>query len=380
MNHIYLDNGASTQVDPEVADVINEYNKELYGNASSNHLYGEKACEGLERARISIAETINADPDEIIFTSGGTESNNTVIKSIAFSNKEKGNHAITTKIEHDCILDSCEWIRKQGFNVTYLDVDKFGFIDADKLEKAITKKTILVSVIHGNNEIGTIQDIAKIAQVCKKHGVYFHTDACQSYTKVPIDVKNVPVDLITINAHKIHGPKGVGVLYIKKGTKIDCWQKGGGHEKNLRSGTENISGIVGFAKSAQIAFKEGTQKINSLRNKLIDGILSFEGTKLNGDKEKRLSNNVNVSFKEIDGEELLAELNNKGICCSTGSACSSKKAEPSHVLKAIGLDFNLYPGTIRFTLSRFTTEDEIIKTLEILKKLIPELRAKNGKC
>lgn len=374
MEKIYLDNGASTKVGTEVAEAILKYLTTTYGNASSNHDFGEEACEALERSRIIIAKALNADPEEIVFTSGGTESNNFALKGIAFTNKNKGNHIITTKIEHDCVLNSCKWLEKQGFEITYLDVYNEGFIDVDKLRDCIKKETILVSIIHANNEIGTIEPIEEIGKICREKGVYFHTDACQSFTKIPIDTKKINVDLITINAHKIHGPKGVGALYIRKGTKIEAWQHGGGHEKNRRSGTENIPAIVGFARAVELAGKVDIKKVKELRDKLIDGLLKIEGTKLNGFKVKRLPNNVNISFEGVDGEILLEKLNENGIACSTGSACSAHKAEPSHVLKAIKLNFDRYPGTIRLTLSKFTTEDEIDYTIDTFKKLIQDLR------
>ena len=375
MAQIYLDNGASTKVDPDVAAEIGKYFTTKYGNASSNHDFGEEACDALERSRITIAQALNAAPEEIVFTSGGTESSNFALKGIAYANKEKGkDHIITTKVEHSCVLSSCIWLENHGFKVTYLDVDNEGFVDPENVRNAIGKGTLMVSIIHANNEIGTIQDIEKIGNICNENKIYFHIDACQSFTKVPIDVKNINVDLITINAHKIHGPKGVGALYIKNGTHIESWQHGGGHEKGRRSGTENIPGIVGFAKSVELANKTDLNKIKDLRNILIDELLKIKGTKLNGPKEKRLQNNVNISFEGIDGEILLEKLNEKGIAASTGSACSAKKAEPSHVLKAIGLDFDRYPGIIRLTLSRFTTRDEIDYAIDSFKQIVPYLR------
>jgi len=370
MKKIYLDNGASTKVDLKVAKGIEKYLTNAYGNASSNHDFGEEACEALERSRLTIAKALNAEPGEIVFTSGGTESNNFALKGIAFSNKNKGNHIITTKVEHDCVLNSCKWLEKQGFEITYLDVDEEGFINLEELRNAIKKETILVSVIHGNNEIGTIQPIEEIGNICKEKNVYFHTDACQSFTKIPLDVKNV--DLVTINAHKIHGPKGVGALYVKKGTKIEAWQHGGNHEKSRRSGTENIPAIVGFAKAIELA--GDVEKIRKLQDRLIEGLVGIDGTKLNGHGEKRLPNNVNISFEGVDGEILLEKLNEEGIAASTGSACSAHTAEPSHVLKAIGLDFKKYPRTIRLTLSKFTTDGEINYTIDTFNKLIRELR------
>jgi len=372
---IYLDNGATTQVDEQVVKAMLPYFTEEYGNASSTHTLGIKAKEALEKSRKIIAASIGAKPDEIIFTSGGTESNNLAIKGIAFAN-EKGNHIITTKIEHKCILNSCKWLEKYGFNTTYLDVDKEGFVNPEELEKAITNKTILVSIIHGQNEIGTIQNLESLGKVCKKHGVYFHTDACQSYTKTELDVNKQNLDLITLNAHKIHGPKGIGALFIRKGTKIIPWQSGGEHEFGLRAGTENVAGIVGFAEAVKIASNpKHIIHMTKLRDKLINEISKIPNVKFNGAKaSKRLCNNVNFSFKGIEGEAIGGYLDEKGICSSTGSACSARTLEPSHVLRAIGLSHEEANGSLRLTLSRFTTEKEIDYTLEILPKIIEKLR------
>jgi len=373
---IYLDNGATTMVDPKVVEAMKPYFSEKYGNASSSHHLGQEAKRALEDSRNVIAKSINAKPEEIIFTSGGTESNNIALKGIAFTNKSKGDHIITTKIEHKCVLNSCKWLETQGFKVTYLDVDKEGFVSPKDLENAITEKTILVSIIHGNNEIGTIQDIKSLGDICRKYNVYLHIDACQSYTKTEIDVKRQNLDLITLNAHKIHGPKGVGALYIKKGTKLDPWQHGGGHEFNLRSGTENIQGIVGFAESLKLAMnKRHIEHMTRLRDKLIENILKIPETKLNGAKgDKRLCNNANFSFKGVEGEAIGGYLDQKGICSSTGSACSEMTLEPSYVLRALGLSHQDANGSLRLTLSRFTTEEEINYTLKLLPDIIQKLR------
>lgn len=371
---IYLDNGATTQVDDEVVKAMSSYFTDTYGNASSIHSKGIEAKEALEKARTTIAKSINAKPEEIIFTSGGTESNNIALKSIAFSNKNKGNHIITTEIEHDCILESCRWLESQGFKVTYLKPDKEGFISSESLEKAITKDTILVSIIHGNNEIGTIQDIESLGKVCKKNNIYLHTDACQSYTKTEIDVKKQNIDLMTLNAHKIHGPKGVGALYIKEDTVINAWQHGGGHEQGIRSGTENISGIVGFETAVKIANQSHIKNMKKLRDKLIKGILKIPDTRLNGPKENRLCNNANFSFSYVEGESIIAHLDSEGIQASTGSACSSHSLEPSHVLMSIGTPIEMAHGSVRLTLSRFTKEEDIDYIIEILPKIIDRLR------
>jgi len=372
---IYLDNGATTRVDDEVVKAMEPYFNEKYGNASSSHSFGQDAKNALALARKVIAKSINAKADEIVFTSGGTESNNLAIKGVAFANKQKGNHIITTKVEHKCVLESCKWLEKQGFEITYLDVDKKGFIDLKNLEEAITDKTILVSVIHGNNEIGTINDLEAIGKICKEKNVYFHTDACQSYTKVEIDVKKQNLDLVTLNSHKIHGPKGVGALYVREGVKIDIWQHGGGQENNIRSGTENISGIIGFAKAVQLANKKHVEQMTKLRDKLIKGILEISDTKLNGPiGDKRLCNNTNFSFKKVEGEAIGGYLDQKGIASSTGSACSEATLEPSYVLKAIGLSDEDANGSLRLTLSRFTTKEEIDYVLKVLPGIIKKLR------
>ncbi len=377
MKRIYLDNAATTPVDKSVLKEMEPYFTEKYGNASSLHIKGQETKRTLEESRKAIAKSINAKPEEIIFTSGGTESNNFALKSVAFENAKKGKskgHIITTKIEHDCVLNASKWLEKQGFKITYLDADKQGFISINDLEKAIQKDTILVSIIHGNNEIGTIQNLKRLGKICEEKGVYFHTDACQSFTKVQIDVKKQNLDLVALNAHKIYGPKGVGALYIRKGTKINAWQHGGGHEFNLRSGTENIPGIVGFAKAVEIAKKSDVLKMKKLRDKLINGLEKIPNSKLNGSKDKRLCNNVNFTFKGVEGEAVGGYLDARGIQSSTGSACSSHSLEPSHVLMAIGLTHEQAHGSIRLSLGKQNTEKEIDKVLEILPRIVEKLR------
>ena len=376
MKYVYLDNAATTQPDPKVLKAMMPYFTEKYGNASSSHTKGREAKQAMEKARKTIAKSIGAKPEEIIFTSGGTESNNFAIKSIAFNNKDRGKHIIITKIEHDCVLNACKWLEKQGFEVAYLDVDKEGFVSPEDLEKAITDKTILVSIIHGNNEVGTIQDLKVLGAICKKHNVYFHTDACQSYTKTDLNVKKMPIDLITLNAHKIHGPKGVGALYIRKGTNIKAWQHGGGHEHNLRSGTENIHGIVGFAEAVKQGMNsKHIRHMTKIREKLIKGVLEIPEVTLNGPTgDKRLCNNTNFYFKRIEGEAIGGYLDLKGIASSTGSACSAHTLEPSHVLQAIGMSKEQANGSIRLSISRFTTEQEIDYLLKHLPGIIKKLR------
>jgi cysteine desulfurase len=375
MKQIYLDNGATTKVDPEVIKAMMPYFDREYGNASSAHTLGVNAKNTIDKAREIIAKSINAKPEEIIFTSGGTESDNIAIQEIVYPNKDKGNHIITTKIEHKAILNTCKFLEKDGFKVTYLDVDKEGFVDAKELEKAITDKTILVSIIHGNSETGTIQNLEELGKICKKHDVYFHIDACQSYTKTSIDVEKQNLDLVTICGHKIHGPKGVGALYIRKGTNIHSLMHGGEHEFGLRPGTENTPGIVGFAEAAKLADKKYIEYMAKLRDKLIDGILKIPDVKLNGPEgNKRLCNNTNFSFKGIEGEAIVGRLDVEGVCSSTGSACSEKSLEPSEVLKAIGLSDEEANGSIRLTLSRFSTEKEIEHVLKVMPDIVETLR------
>jgi cysteine desulfurase len=374
MKRIYLDHGATTSVAKEVIEEMKLYFDKKFGNASSLHNFGIEAREGLEKARGIISKKLNGKNYKIIFTSGGTESNNFALKGIAFANKNKGNHIITTRVEHACIMESCKWLEGQGFRITYLNVDNEGFVKLDELEKAITKETILVSVIHGNNEIGTINPLRKIGDICREKGIYFHTDACQSFTKVPIDLEKDNVDLITINSHKIFGPKGVGALVIKNNVKITPLLHGGGHEAGYRSGTENVSGIVGFAKAVEIMNEEKIEYMRKLRDKLIKGILEIENSKLNGSRENRLCNNANLSFEYIEGESLVLHLDDKGIAASTGSACSSRKLEPSHVLLAIGLSPVEAHGSLRLTTGIYNTKEEIEYTIESVKQCVERLR------
>jgi len=385
MKTIYLDNGATTKVDPKVLEKMSVYYTEKYGNASSLHHKGQEAKMGLEEARESIAKSINAKPSEIIFTSGGSESNNLAIKGVAFS-KNNRVHLITSQIEHHSVERTFEELKKQGYETSFIKVDKEGFVDLTQLENEIKENTVLVSIIHGNNEIGTIQDIESIGKICKKKKVLFHIDAVQSFTKVPIDVKKINVDLISLNAHKIHGPKGVGALYVRDGVKLKKIIDGGDQEYRLRSGTENVPGIIGFAEAVKLANNSSNIKhMTKLRNKLIDGLLSLEDVRLNGPSideskklfgkdDKRLCNNINISFKYVEGESIGGYMDAKGICSSTGSACSSKSLKPSHVLTAIGLTPEEAHGSIRLSLGRFNTEEEIDFVLEVLPAIIKKLR------
>lgn len=372
---IYLDNAATTKVDENVVKEINKCFSIDYGNASSVHTLGREAKVLVEKSRDIIASSINAKSDEIYFTSGGTESNNWALKGLFFAYGKEKNHIITTKIEHDCVLNTCKWLEeKYNAKITYLNVDSDGLIDLNELEKSITPQTLVVSVIHGNNEVGTLQDIEAIGKICKQKGVYFHIDACQSYTKTEINVKKQNLDLVTLNSHKIHGPKGVGALYIKEGIKFDALMHGGGHEKGRRSGTENVSGIVGFARAVKNASNRNIKNMAKLRDRLIEGILKIPNTKLNGSRNKRLCNNINISFNNIEGESIGGYLEAYGILTSTGSACASHSLKKSHVLNAMGLTDLQINSSVRFSISKYTTKKEIDKTLDILPKVVEKLR------
>ncbi|HKL24366.1 MAG TPA: cysteine desulfurase family protein [Candidatus Nanoarchaeia archaeon] len=383
MKKIYLDNAATTKVDDKVVEAMVPYFSKNYGNASSQHFMGKKAKDALEKSRRTIAKSLNAKTDEIYFTSGGTESNNFILKGLWFwnqKNKTGKNHIITTKIEHDCVLNTCKWLETQGAEVTYLDVDEKGFVNKQQLRDSITDKTIVVSIIHGNNEIGTIQNLKELSEISKNQNkeVLFHTDACQSYTKTKIDVKKQNLDFVTLNSHKIHGPKGVGAIYIKEefNEKITPLMHGGGHERGLRSGTENVSGAVGFAKAVKQADKKHVEKMNKLRDKLINELEKIPNVNLNGPRgEKRLCNNINVSFGNVEGEEMGGYLEREGICASTGSACSSHTLKTSHVLKAIGLEPLKANSSIRMSISKYTTEEEINYVVKKIKKSIKKLRS-----
>lgn len=377
---VYLDYAASTPVDPEVLNAMLPYfDASFAGNTMSLHQMGSTASQVVESCRQSLADILKVKPQEIIFTSSATESNNTVLKGIAFANKSKGKHIIISAIEHDCVLNSAKWLTTQGFEISYLSVDKYGLVNLDELKKLIRSDTILVSIIHGNNEIGTIQDLEKIGQICKERNVYFHTDASQSFTKVPIDLSNLNIDLLTASSHKIYGPKGTALLYIKTGTKITPLLHGGGHEFNLRSSTVNLPSIIGFTKATEIAIKnfdQENEKLTKLRDYLITNILkSIPDSHLNGHPTKRLSNNINISFDRVEGESLLLELDFYGVEGSTGSACSSMSLEPSHVLLATGLKPEQAHGSLRFSLGRFSTKADVDYLLKVLPQVINKFRA-----
>ncbi len=367
---VYLDNGATTKLDDSVIKAILPYFNEKYGNASSLHSKGQEAKMALEESREIIAKKLKARPDEIIFTSGGTESDNLALKGVA--QLHDSGHIITTKIEHPAIINTCKELEKQ-FEVTYLDVDKEGFISLHQLKNSIKPNTILISIMHANNEIGTIQPLKEIGEIAKENSILFHSDAVQSFTKEEINTKKINIDLISISAHKIHGPKGIGALYVKNSTKLKKQILGGKHEYNLRAGTENVSSAVGFAKAVQVSNNKDIKHMKRLRDYFIENILKIKHTKLNGPKE-RLCNNINLSFAYIEGESIGALLDAKGICSSTGSACSSKELKASAVLEAIHLPPEYINGSLRLTLSKFTTKEELDYTLEELKKIVEKLR------
>jgi cysteine desulfurase len=379
MKQIYLDYAATTPVDPRVLTAMLPYFSKKYGNSMSLHSFGQEAAGALEESRQTVADVLRATPEEIIFTSSATESNNLVMKGLASVYGKKKNHIIISRIEHDCVLESARYLKSLGFALTELSVDSNGFINLTELEQSITDNTLVVSIIHGNNEIGTIQDIGAIGAMCKKQNVLFHTDASQSFGKIPIDVSKLPVDLLTASSHKIYGPKGVGLLYVRRGVIIDPILHGGGHEWGKRSSTSNVAGIVGFATACEICQKEmknESKRLTILRDTLINGILkNINGTHLNGPRgERRLCNNVNISFGAIEGESLILELDFKGIAGSTGSACSSKNLTPSHVLTAIGLTHQEAHGSLRLSVGRFTTKEDILYTIQALSRVVKKLR------
>ncbi|MCX6720468.1 MAG: cysteine desulfurase family protein [Candidatus Staskawiczbacteria bacterium] len=382
MKKIYLDYASTTPVDKRVIKAMEPFLTKNYGNTMSLHSFGQEAKLALENSRQVLADLINAKPNEIIFTGSATESNNQALKGVALRERSESkggqykNHIIISAIEHACIMESAKWLAKNGFEITKLPVDKYGMVNPEDVKKAITPKTILVSVMHTSNEIGTIEPIAEIGKICREKGVYFHTDAVQSFGKIAIDVKKYNIDLLTGSAHKMYGPKGIALLYVREGVKIEPILHGGGQENGLRSSTVNVPAIVGFAKAAELCKvemkKEGARQIK-LRDKAIKEILKIKGTRLNGHSENRLPNNINVSFPYIEGESLIIRLDLEGIACSTGSACSSYKLEPSYVLLAIGLKPEEAHGSLRISLGRFTTEKEINHLLKVLPKIVKQL-------
>ena len=378
MKRIYMDHAATTLVAHEVFDAMIPYFADFYGNASSLHSFGREAKEAVEDARCKIAGLINAEPSEIYFTSGGTESDNLALKGISWRNKKKGCHIITSSIEHPAILEVCKNLAKHGFEVTYLPVTEEGLVELTALESAIRKDTILISIMHANNEIGTIQPLHEIGEIAKEKNIYFHSDGVQTVGKVPIDVKSIGVDALSISGHKLYGPKGIGVLYVQNGVKIESIQQGGGHESGLRSGTENVPGIVGLGRAAELAkntMVEEAERLTLLRDRMKDFILSrIEESWLNGHPTKRLPNNLNFGFKYIEGESLILYLDALGIAASTGSACSSKKLTVSHVLTAIGLKPEYSHGSLRLTLGQSNTLDEVDFVGQAIKESVIRLR------
>ncbi|RQD70573.1 MAG: cysteine desulfurase NifS [Tindallia sp. MSAO_Bac2] len=375
---VYLDYSATTPVKPEVLDAMLPYLKDYYGNPSSLHSFGRENKKAIDTARDQIAKTFNAKPEEIFFTGGGSESDNWAIKGVAAALKTRGRHIITTNIEHHAVLHACQYLEKEGFEVTYLPVDEDGLISVEDLKNSIRKDTILITIMYANNEIGTLQPIEEIAAIAKENKIIFHTDAVQAYGHIKIDTQQLPVDMISISAHKLYGPKGVGALYLRKGTKIHNLIHGGAQERKKRAGTENIAGIVGFGKAAEMAYEnleEHVQHLTELRDYLLDEILDkIPYTKLNGHREKRLINNVNVSFEFIEGESMLLSLDMVGIAASSGSACTSGSLDPSHVLLSLGLSHEMAHGSLRLTLGDQNTKEEIDYVLEQLPPIVQRLR------
>jgi len=379
VKRIYLDYAATTPTHPEVVKAMLPYFTEGFGNPSSLYSYGQEAKGAIEEARVKVATLIGARDEEIIFTSGGTEADNFAIKGVAFANESKGNHIITSSIEHHAVIEACKFLERRGYSVTYLPVDEHGLVAPSEVKKAITDKTVLVSVMHANNEVGTIEPIVEIGKIAKEAGIYFHTDAVQTTGHIPVNVNELGVDLLSMSAHKLYGPKGVGALYIRKGTRLISFMHGGEQERKRRGSTENVPGIVGFGKAVEIAQQEMSQeakRLTSLRDQLIKGLLErIDHVRLNGHPVKRLPNNVNVSVDFIEGESMLLNLDLEGICASTGSACSSSSLEPSHVLLALGLSHEQAHGSLRFSLGKWTIEEEIERVLDVLPGIVTKLRA-----
>lgn len=378
MKRIYLDYAATTPMHPEVAKAMLPYFTESFGNPSSIYSYGQEAKGAVEDARNRIATFIGARDEEIIFTGGGTEADNFALKGIAFANESKGNHIIVSSIEHHAVIETCKFLERRKYKLTYLPVDGNGLVNPADVKRAITNKTILVSIMHANNEIGTIQPIAEISKITREAEIYFHTDAVQTLGHIPVNVNELGVDLLSTSAHKLYGPKGVGALYARKGTKLIALINGGAQEGGRRAGTENVPGIVGFSKAIELAQQEihiEVERLTRLRNRLIDGILKrIEYSRLNGHAVKRLPNNVNITIDFVEGESMCLNLDLQGICASTGSACSSSSLEPSHVLLAMGLPHEQAHSSVRFTLGKWNTEEDIHQVIEVLPKIVAKLR------
>ena len=378
MRRVYLDHAATTPADIKVVEAMLPYFTDHFGNPMSIHSFGQEGKAAIEEARKKAAGLIGAEPEEIIFTSGGTESDNLALKGVSFAGKDTKNHIITSVIEHHAVLEPCRYLERHGFQVSYLRVDGDGLVDPDDVTKAITDKTALISIMHANNEIGTIEPIAGIGKIARERGIYFHTDAVQTAGHLPIDVNKLNVDLLSASAHKLYGPKGVGILYVRKGTRILPLMHGGDQERGRRASTHNVPGIVGLGKAADLASEktgEEMEKLTSLRDKLIEGILDRIGhSRLNGHPTERLPNNVNISIEYIEGESMVLNLDMEGIACSTGSACTSSNLQPSHVLAATGLSPETAHSSLRFTLGRDTKEEDIEYVLEVLPRVVKNLR------
>ena len=375
---IYLDYNATTPTDERVLKKMMPYLKDIYSNPSSVYRFAQESKRAVEEARRNLAALLNAEDSEIVFTSGGTESDNTAIKGITLAKKDKGRHIITSKIEHHTVLHVCSAIEEQGVEVTYLGVNEYGRISLEELEESIRKDTILVSIMYANNEVGTIQPIKEIAALCKSKGVCFHSDAAQAVGKVNVDTKALGLDLLSLSGHKFYGPKGVGALYVKKGVKFTPLLHGGGHEQGRRSGTENVAGIVGLGEAARLAkieIEDEAKRIKLLRDKLEEGILkSIPEVKVNGDPDNRMFNTINVCIKHIEGEGILINLDFEGICASSGSACTSGSLEPSHVLLAMGISHEIAHGSLRMSLGKYTSDKDIAQVLAVLPPIVEKLR------
>ncbi len=375
---VYLDHNATSPVAEEVLEAMVECYRKIPGNASSVHSFGREARDAVEGAREKVARLIGADPQEIVFTSGGTESDNTAIKGVCSALRERGNHIITSAVEHHAVLNTCDYMKRKGFEVTVLPVDEYGMVSPQAVEDAITDKTILVSIMHANNEVGTIQPIEEISRITSKHGIVFHTDAVQSVGKIPVNVDELGVDLLSLSAHKFYGPKGVGALYVRKGTRMHPLLHGGHHENNRRAGTENVQGIVGLGAAAELAMREMEEEsrlLSELRDMLQEGLTSrIESVHVMGHPEKRLPNTLNVCIEYVEGESIVLGLDIEGIAVSTGSACTSGSLEPSHVLSAMGVPPELAQGSLRFSFGRNNTREDVEKVLEVLPSIVRRLR------
>ncbi len=375
---IYLDYNATTPLDKRVLKKMMPYLEEIYSNPSSVYRFAQSSKRAVEDARALVATLLSADPQEIIFTSGGTESNNTAIKGLAFMHQDKGKHIVTSRIEHHAVIHPCEFLEKLGFEVSYLDVDKYGVIDLNQFKQSLRSDTLLVSVMYANNEVGTLQPVKEIADICRERGIYFHSDAVQAVGKIKVDVKDLSLDLLSLSSHKLYGPKGVGALYVRKGVKFHPLLHGGGHEQGLRSSTENVAGVVGLGEAAKIAREEMAEEereIRLLRDTLEKGIVErIPEVKVNGYPQNKLYNTLNICIKHIEGESILINLDFEGICASSGSACTSGSLEPSHVLLAMGIPHEIAHGSLRLSLGKYTTSKDIDKVLEVLPPIVERLR------